>query len=151
MAKIFTYIFLIVGLMLLFRAAGIIGESGIMLGTYELHRAGNLTVSSGLANLKASDFWSFSIGKIIQLLTVTGVIIGVWIAKSPYQALSAGLASGILIKFIGDLVIIMDKINTGSGALSGQYSWVGWIALLIMAPIIFGYVIALWEWIGGRD
>lgn len=141
MAKLWNYIFITIGLMLLFYVSGITTEGGIIIGQY------NMTSTENLQSFKSFDWFEFIKDHLLSISGIaTGIVIGLWTKASPYQYLSAAIATGILIEFLSDLISIANEINK-----SGSAGFVGWLVLLIMTPLVFGYLVALWEWIGGRD
>jgi len=139
MAKIFTYIIIIVGIMILFQIAGIAENSGSILGQYNI----NATNMSSLANIPDIDFSSIITGYISQIsLGEAAALIGTFVVGLATIGLAAAIASVILVKFVSDLYSII--LLSGGG-------WVGYVVALIMIPLIFGYIIALWEFINNRD
>ena len=141
MAKVWTYVIITVGLMILFYAAGLTENSGSVLGQYNI----NITNMASISSFKnidyaeiISDYWDdLSVG-------AGAVIIGTYLTGTFVIGLSAAIATIVLYAFISDLISIVAISNESGG-------WTGWIVTLIMIPLIFGYVIALWEWILGQD
>lgn len=140
MAKIFTYMIMVIGLMVLFYVSGVTPNTGSSLGQ------NNITNASSLSNFKL-----FSYDTVIERYVtnlgvgaVAGIVIGLTVPGIAEIAISAGIAGAVLASFIGDLISIVTTLNTGE-------SWIGWLIFLVMTPLVFGYVIALWDWIRGRD
>ena len=138
MAKLWNYVFLTVGLMVLFNAAG--------LNTTESVIIRQLGVSEGeIQNFTSSAFWiAFAISAIAALAVAAGasIILGIFGKSSPETFITA-LYAAPLVKFIGDLIFITkDAISEGN--------FVGSIVFLIVAPIIVTYAITLWEWVSGK-
>jgi len=141
MAKLWGYVFVMVGLMALFFVSGLTTSEGTVLGVY------NMTSPEQLSNIKETDFFDyFNTNGWEALVAALGgaILIGFFTKATTYQILSAGLVSGILVKFVSDIFIINSKLSAGS-------AWIGWIGYIILLPFLFGFVIAAWEWIGGRD
>jgi len=67
-----------------------------------------------------------------------------YVTRDWYKTASAAVVAGVLIVFITDLVTIFTTF-------ASEASWIRWIMIMIGAPFIVGYIIAAWEWIGGRD
>ena len=138
MGKLANYIFIIIGLMVLFRVAGLI-TSGVTLTDYGL---GSII---GITNLQDFSFFQFLEDNWITLsAAIAGIIVGILGKSSAFQTLSAAIVIGILGAFITDLISIANKVNEAGG-------FIGWLAILLMAPIIYVYILAAWEWIGGKD
>ena len=134
MAKLFTYVILTVGLVILFNAAGlqtagsiVMEKFGIEFGEIQNFRLGTL-------------FITFLVSAIAGLLAA-GIIMGTLGRGSPELAVTALYATP-LVALVGDLVSIIVFGGTG---------WVGYLIFLIMAPLIAGYVISLYDWVRGRD
>lgn len=138
MAKIFTYIFIIVGLMTLFNLAGIntltgylISQLGFTTGNYESFQAGGYFIALAIVALGA-------------LATVgTGIKIGVF-SLQPKETSIAAVAATTLLLFLADLFAIIQYSFSHGG-------WTGYIVFLIMTPIVFGFVLALFDWARGKD
>jgi len=141
MAKMWNYVFITVGLMILFYVAGLNENQGTVLGIY------NMTSPGQLSNIKNIEFFDKlnTTGWITLFGTGAAIVIGLYYSRtSAYQALSAGLAISILVFFIADLVSIQNQLGSGD-------SWIGWLGFIILLPFTFGYVLSIWEWVGGRD
>ena len=134
MAKLFTYVILTVGLVILFNAAGlqtagsiVMEKFGIEFGEIQNFRLGTL-------------FITFLVSAIAGLLAA-GIIMGTLGRGSPELAVTALYATP-LVALVGDLVSIIVFGGTG---------WVGYLIFLIIAPLLAGYVISLYDWVRGRD
>jgi len=140
MGKLWGYVFLTVGLIIFFNVAGIIQTGGVVLNQYDL------TSMEGLASFKNFDWFGVIRAYAAQLTAAVGAVaIGLFaLHRDIFTSLSAGIATLVLGVFLGDLVSIFTHFE-------GEATWIAWFALLIGAPIVMGYVLALWEWIGGRD
>lgn len=135
MAKLFTYIFLIVGLMALFNVAGLETPSSLILDVLN---------PRNLGLFKSTAFYLIIIGAITSLAAVGSKFsLGFYGMNVSETAVSAGAAL-LLFIFLGDLISIADYLNAESG-------WLGWLAYLIMIPIIFGYAITLIDWVKNHD
>ena len=134
MAKLFTYVIITIGLVVLFNAAGlqtagsvVMEKLGIDFGNIENFRLGTL-------------FTTFLVSAIASLVA-TGIIMGTLGRGSPEIFVTA-LYAAPLIALIGDMISII---------VFGGVGWVGYLIFMIMAPLIGGYVITLYDWVRGRD
>jgi len=137
MGKVWTFTFIAVGLMILLGAAGIATTTGYVLGQL------GLTSPDGLANIQNTAFYTYMI-YVLGAIAVTTVIIGIFSKGSPLDSLSSGIATIILVLFIGDVVSIVNYASL-------QAVWAGWVVFLLLTPFVIGYIFALWEWVRGRD
>jgi len=134
MAKLFTFLIITIGLVILFQAAGletmgsVVAEQlGIKIGSIHNFRAGAL-------------FTGFLVSGIAALIGA-GVVMSVF-GRGQADTIITAIYATPLVALIGDLITITVYAGT---------NWVGWIASALMMPLIAGYVIALWDWIRGRD
>lgn len=143
MDKIFTYVFIIVGLMALFYVAGLTEKQGTVLGLY------NITGAKGLSDFKITNIWTAIKTNIDDIAGggLGGIIAG-----------AAALATGNLVIILAAAIVgavlglFLSDLNSIVQILNAQSKWIGWLTFLIMAPIVVGYVIALYQWIkGGGD
>jgi len=137
MAKFFTLLLLIVGLMVMFSVTNFI-DGGVV------NQIKVLSIE-GLADFRTLDFYKIFLDNILLLAgTATGIAIGLIFKASPTDILSAIIASTILGGFIGDLILIFQKVNE-----TGNFT--GIVILFFAAPLVVAYVISMWDWIRGRD
>jgi len=136
--KMFVYVVLVIGLMLLFNWAGLATTTGVVLGMF------SITNPASLASFQESGFYTALITALILLGGVTGIIIGTLGRGSTVTAIMAGVASAVLVFFIGDLISIVAYANTSG-------NWVGYLAAGIMIPLIFGYILSVLDWVRGHD
>ena len=142
MAKVWTYVIITVGLMILFHITGLTENSGLVLGESGI----NVTNMTSIANFRQIDYFQIIERFINSVMTVEGAVIigGAALLGIAAQSLSAAVAALVLLAFFSDLITIITVSNeTGS--------WTGWVVGLIMIPLLFGFAIALWEWIMGQD
>jgi len=135
MAKLYTYIFIIIGLMVLFNMAGLNTVSGVILNKLGI-------VEGNISDVQSSTLYYILLAAMAALVTA-GVIMGIFGRGSPEIFVTAGLAVP-LVAFVGDLVSI-------TITASGEGTWVGAVVFLIMAPLIGAYIFALYDWVRGRD
>jgi len=134
MAKLFTYVIITIGLVVLFNAAGfqtagsiVMEQLGIDFGNIENFRLGTL-------------FTSFLVAAIGGLL-VSGVVALTLGRGNPEIGVTALYATP-LIALVGDMIALI---------AFGGTNFAGYIIFLIMGPLIAGYVITLYDWVRGRD
>ena len=134
MAKLFTYVIITIGLVVLFNAAGlqtagsiVMEQLGIDFGNIENFRLGTL-------------FTSFLVAAIAGLL-VSGVVALTLGRGNPEIGVTALYATP-LIALVGDMIALI---------AFGGTNFAGYIIFLIMGPLIGGYVITLYDWVRGRD
>jgi len=134
MAKLFTYVIITVGLVILFNAAGlqtagsiVMEKLGIDFGNIENFRLGTL-------------FTTFLVAAIASLVA-TGIVMGTLGRGSPEIFVTA-LYAAPLIALVGDMIALI---------AFGGTNFAGYIIFLIMGPLIAGYVITLYDWVRGRD
>jgi len=137
--KIFTYVFMAVGIVILLLAAGIPTTSN-----YVLSQMG-FTSPSAAANFQASAFYGSILFYLGLMAALTGIIIVGLLGRGQSDLpITALLASAVLILFIGDFVSLIAYANN-------YYEWGGWLVFLVVAPFIVGYILALYDWTRGKD
>ena len=134
--RLVTYLFLIIGIMILFNLAGLSTAGSII--------ADQLGIEEGnLMAFKGSAIYLLLIASAALLAGVTGVIIGIFGRSMSEIAVTALLATP-LFAFIGDLIVIATSASAEGGII-------GYVVFLIMAPLIVGYAFAVYDWIRGKD
>ena len=134
-SKVWTYVFIITGIMILFTLAGLNTSGGYVIGVL------GLGDSTGLTRIQETPLWSKIIWGIGILAGVTAVIVGIFGRSISTLPISAGIASGFLLLFVGDLISIISFVE----------GWERWILVLIIAPLVIGFLLAIYEWVIGRD
>ena len=136
MAKVYTYIVILSGLMVLLAYAGIPTGSGLILS--------NLNIINAPQDFSSSTF-AQSVSAILAIIALSTIIIG-FITKGQSETfIVAGFAT-LLFSFIADAYSIIVYAN---GTL-GQ-TWVTALITLILGPLIIGYGVAIIEWWRGSD
>ena len=140
MSKVWNYIFLTIGMDLLFNLAG-------------LHTAGSfitdqIGIATSLAGFSSSSwFIQWTLGLLV-MFGITGIVVGSLLRivdiGTVANALSISLYSMPLALFILDWVSI-------SNAATAQDPITGTVIFLLFAPFVVAYAFSLWEWIIGRD
>lgn len=135
--KIYTYLFLAIGLMTLLVAAGIPTTSSYILGSI------GFTSPSGLINFQSSAFYLVIIATLTSLAgaAIAMGLLGRTVTDIP---VTSALATGTLIVFIGDFISIVGYANDSA-------AWMGWLVFLLLAPFIGGFIFALYDWVRGKD
>ena len=132
--KLYYFLTILVGVMILMNLAGINTSSGYLL-TY-------------LGIMHPEDFQSSqlynTIAAIFIAAVVSGVVIGFFTKASPESILIAPLA-GILLLFVGDIISIITYVS-GLGV-----EWAKYVILAILAPLAIGYIISVVEFWRGND
>ena len=133
--KVYYFLTIIVGLMILFNIAGISTTTGYVLNY--------LDIVDNPQNLQNTNLYSIIIGIFITAV-VGGIVIGYFTKSSPESYLVAPLA-GILVLFVGDIISIYSYVN-GLGI-----DWIKYIVMMILIPLALGYIISIVEWWRGTD
>lgn len=134
--KIYYYVTLSILLMILFYIGGLQLASS----SWVFERLDILN----LQNFQASTFFGY-LATIFAVSAGVGIIIGALTRTSPIFAIKSLYIMTPLVGLIADTVSIVIKI--------GSYgeTWVYYIALMLLAPLIGGYAIAILEFWEGRD
>lgn len=135
--KVGSYLFIMVGLMMLFNLAGIIDTSGYILT--------ELNVIDNPEDLSFTQFILTSIGVIGGLTLAGTIIIGTLARSSPESYLLIGY-SAILLKFVSDIVVIVVYSYQNY-----PNSWATPLIAMICIPVAIGYAHAVISWWGGRS
>lgn len=137
MAKLYTYIFITVGMILLFNLAGLVTTSGYVLGQLGIN-------INDIENISATPFWVAVALGLTTLAGVSGIRIGTFGTPTTSIFASAIFAIPLLVLVADMLSIIQQSTVTG-------VTWVSYIIFLIMTPLMLGYGLSLFEWARGTD
>lgn len=132
MSKVFTYVFVTVGMIMLFNLAGLNTGTGVVLGWL-----GNNF--SKLQNFATSGLWNTLIVVAVGALAVIGGISVALRGYAPTTAITA-LYVAPLIALTGDMIYFYVTAT----------SWVQYLIGLIIAPFVVSYAVALYEWVTTR-
>ena len=139
MSKIWNYVFLTVGLDLLFNMAG-------------LHTAGSFIIDSmGISNNLSgytSSAWFLTWITGLALFGLGGILVAAITRIISIETIAN--ASMIAVYGIPLLLFISDWIAI-STAVSASSSLAGTIIFIIFAPFVVAYILSIWEWVEGRD
>ena len=139
MAKLYTYIIICIGLIVLFNLAGLQTFGGTILEKIGITSIENISgFQSGLAYT----------AMYALLITITGLAAGSIIASFFGKTISTDLAYGtfatsLLILFIADLVSMTVALQTETP------TWIAALVSLIMLPFIVGFIITIVDWMKG--
>lgn len=138
--KVYNYIIILTGIILLFQIFGIhTGMDSLLL------LIGYNTIT-GVFSFSASAFVNAIFSNVGVLLAVgAGIIIGSQTKATPENYILLPLITGTLVLFIQAFVLII------SYAASNFPAWINSIFLLILAPLTIGYALSLAEFFRGSD
>lgn len=140
MAKIFTYIIISVGLLLLLYIAGIQTITGAVIAQLGISNTESLSgIDSSALGTKVAAIIAILIG------TSTAIVIGTFGRSSGDTIAWATVASSLLVLFTSEFC------NIAIALAKETEAWIGYLLFVIMAPFIVGYVIAIFDWIKGQD
>ena len=143
MARIYTYITIMMGLSILLAMAGIYTGSTVLLNSIGL-KVGAAGVST-LADVKIGLIFS-SLSAVLVLGGIATIIIGFYTKSSSESVQFAGFTI-TLLGFIADLIGIVNYAIT----TSGSSSWISALIVLIYAPLIVGYIVSMVSFWRGND
>jgi|WetSurMetagenome_2_1015567.scaffolds.fasta_scaffold250459_1 hypothetical protein len=135
MARLFTYIFITIGLMALFQVAGI--SHGSLLDQLGLSYDDWQNQSTGWFLTKILIYIGMMVGG--------GVVIGFFGGSFSDVPITSLLAVPLAV-FISSLASVTSNVS-----LDGSFGFVKVIIWLIFAPLIAGYIMSLYDWVRGRD
>lgn len=132
--KVYNYILLIAGIILLFNYFGFQTPAAEVLNIFDIDNP-SATPLSG---------WFSSSLALIVGLTFAGIAIGLYFRSSPESFLLLGYTSTLFVLGL-DMVAILAHLK------STEATWVFTIVSLVFAPLIIGYVHAVISWWGGKQ
>lgn len=130
MAKIFTFVVLMVGLEILFAFAGISYNFGFI--------GKSLRNPSDWVNIIDTVPAIVKLFTLLNILAIGGVIVaGLYGRSVSTIPISATLATTVLVFFVSDMLGIINFVTEPV---------MKWFIVLLLGPIAFAYIIALWDW-----
>ena len=135
--KVYFYLVISVGLMILLNMAGIQVPSNLLIDSLNIF---------DLENFTSSTFYKALVG--VMIFGVASIGIGALLRTSLESSLIAGFVSGTLVLLLGDIISIYIHMRKIGAEIP---SWTANLALLIIAPFIIGYAISLIEFWRGTD
>lgn len=136
MGKLWTFITLNIGLMILLQAAGIAGFFGLAYSFFGLTDSTTINTSQFVTAVIA----------LFGLSTASSVIIGFFGRTSPEFAFLAPFAAANLIVFIGTFVGIIKYAGENNFA-----SWIAFPIYAVFSVLLIGFIFSLVDWVFGRD
>ena len=143
MAKLYMYMMVSVGLMLLFNIIGLATTTGVLLGKLGILKPADI------ANIQETSYWTTMIGYIALFATVAGVIVGSLTRGASITGIAAS-AAGLLVLLVLDLISVVTFANSAANP-TGFQSAMGYLVFLIFAPLIVAYLVALFDWVRGFE
>ena len=131
--RVYTYLIIMVGLMMIFYLAGITTTTGRIITAMHIF---------DIENFSFGEFFD-SAATIFGGIIAAGITIGAIYAGKPEIILLLGYAV-VLLAFVGDLIGIVTYMNSNYGG------WLASVVGLIIAPLAVGYVHSVISWWGGR-
>lgn len=133
--KVYYFLTIIVGLMILFNIAGINTTTGYVLNY--------LDIVDNPQNFQDTNLYNTIIAIFITAV-VGGVVIGYFTKSSPESYLIAPFC-GLLVLFVGDIISIYSYVS-GLGI-----DWIKYIVMMILIPLALGFCISIVEFWRGTD
>lgn len=138
MARVYTYLFITTGIMMLLYLAGIPTTSGYILQYFD--------PINNPQNFANTEFYTTITGLLIALLAA-GAFLGYLFKINPESYIIAGFC-GILILFVGDMLSIITYYN---GAYGSSVAWMGYVINLLLFPVVIGYALSIISFWRGAD
>lgn len=134
--RVGTYLFVMVGLMVLFQLVGLVGISGQILT--------QLNIIEHPEDISLLQFFLTSLG-VLAGIEAAAIVVGLYTKSSPESFLLIGYATTLLY-FVADI------ISVSTYALANYpNTWVASIMLIVTLPVAIGYVHAVLSWWGGKS
>lgn len=134
--RVGTYLFVMVGLMVLFQLVGLVGISGQILT--------QLNLIENPEDISLLQFFLTSLG-VLAGIEAAAIVVGLYTKSSPESFLLVGYATTLLY-FVADI------ISVSTYALANYpNTWVSSIILMVTIPVAIGYVHSVLSWWGGKS
>ena len=137
--KVWNYIFIMVGISILFELSGILGSDGVL-------------TAIGYSRVGEQIFFDFSVSSFLtNILGVLagaiagGIIVGFFTRSSPENYILLGLVTG------GTLTLFVQTIYGIIQASLSTEPWIASIVILIAGPLLVGFMLSLAEFFRGTD
>jgi hypothetical protein len=123
--KVYNYMLMIVGMLLLLDFAGI---------PVEINLLSSLGIGTNFFSFGTSPFWNFIFGTTGKLIIIAGaaIIIGTLARSQVENYLVLAIMVGVIIAFVGAFKSVIDYTLTIGG-------WVSAITILLLAPLAVGF------------
>lgn len=139
MARVFGYVMLTVTMIIFFNLAGITDLGSSLLGQWGINELGD-----GAGNFDSSSLVIAIVAGLTSLMVVVGASTLLFRAD-PSKAITAGLASTVLVTFI------MQILAVANAAASLGADWMRPLIYAIAIPIVVGFIFSIYEWVIGQD
>lgn len=141
--KVWNYIMLLTGMIILFEIAGINTGMANLLSTFGVQGLGTGSLYFAFST---STFFNniFSVTGILASVGVATAVIGAIRSSNPENYVILGFITSTLVLFVSAFVNIIAQANTYD-------NWVSVLVFALMAPLAVGYVLALVDYFRGRD
>ncbi len=119
--RVYTYIFIVIGLQMMLYLAGITVTSGYVL---------NQLNPFSPENFQTGEFYIKIFG-ILALTVIGGIGLGYYFRVNPESYIVGGLASSILMLFVGDIISIITYYKS----TFPEFLWMAYLIDLILFPV----------------
>jgi len=140
MAKVYTYVVFVLGILVLLNIAGVSLSSNLLLDALNVDNPSGFSGSGMFATMLTA----------LALGTVTAIVIGIFTSHAPESFIIAGfttaLATWLATDMVGLYILLNNSCSTGSGC-----EWIPKIALAVMIPLFGGFIISIIQWWRGND
>ena len=144
--KVYNYIVITLGILILMQLAGL--PTGAMDKIFDIFGLTFTEEGFTTASFSASDFFNaiFSIEGILAALALGGaVLIGILSRTSPENFIILPFITGTLALFLSGFISIMNY------SIANHQIWISSIILMIFAPLTVGFILSLVEFFRGTD
>ena len=105
--------------------------------------------TGNLSDWRQTAFWAAIIAAIGGFVaTVTRINIGGFSISPTMESITAGLMALVYVLFVADLLSIVNLVDSKT---QDGLKWAYWATWALIVPIVFGYGIAVIEFIKGSD
>lgn len=137
MARVYTYLFITTGIMMLLYLAGINTTSGYILQYFD-----PVQHPENFAN---TGFYTLITGLLIALLA-GGIYLGYIFRVNPESYIIAGFCATLAL-FVGDMISIIVYYR---GAYP-EMAWIGYLIDLLLFPVVIGFALSILSFWRGSD
>lgn len=145
--KFFNYVFIMIGIMVIFNAAGYTPPVGGMVKTLVINNDSGECKEppcTVLTNIQSST-WVSKLILALKAAAVVGIVAGIVFNLPSINYLIAGGLSLFLGLFLIDLVWLYGKM------IEHGDTWLVFLMTAIFAPLIIGFIVTAIEWWRGSD
>ena len=139
--KIWNYVFLMIGLSVVFAITGLVTDSSVLALIGFSIVDGTITFSPSISGFFNAIFSSTGI-----LIGVgSGLVVGFLTKSNPENYIILPFITGTLAVFLGVLTSVVKE-----GLASGM-AWSSYVIVILCAPLVYGYILGLVEFFRGTD